>query len=164
MAGSCILAMESRKHAARRPSPPLPSPGVGLLFEQAEPVDALLVDILSHQRIEEEAGHVVGQRAPDEELHGKVVDTLGVLTLVRLLGAQPPLRQDIPHRPGGRLVALARTERGGIDNVVEHEMALVERIAGPGKLIGPHPYCSSSFHSCGGVVRHGECHLGSAWS
>src|SRR5919202_2761568 len=35
MAGSCIMAMESMKHAARRPSPPLPRPASGSCSSRA---------------------------------------------------------------------------------------------------------------------------------
>ena len=134
MAGSCIVAIESRKHAASRPSPPLPRPASGSCSSSAEPVEALVVGDSLRDGIEKEVQDVVGQRAPDEELHGEVVDALGVLALVCLLRAQPPLREDVPHGAGDGLVALPRAHRRGIDDVVEHEMPLVERIARPGEL------------------------------
>jgi hypothetical protein len=49
---------------------------VGLLFEQAQPIEVLLLDCLPGDRIEQEIGHVVGQGAADKELHREVVDTL----------------------------------------------------------------------------------------
>src|SRR5439155_27368703 len=45
-----------------------------------------------------------------------------------------PLRQDIPHGVSDGLVALPRAYRSRIDDVVEHEVAFVERIARPGEL------------------------------
>ena len=134
MAGSCIVAIESRKQAASRPSPPLPEAGVGLLLEHRQPVEVLLVDEAPARRVEEEVQDVVGERAADQELHGEVVDALRVLALVGVLGAQPALREDVPHGAGDGLVALARPDRRRVDDVVEHQMPLVERIAGPGEL------------------------------
>ena len=122
---------EARREAAE---PAVAEAGVRLLLEQGEPVEALVVGDPLRDRIEEEVHDVVGERAPDQELHGEIVDALGVLALVRLLGAQPPLREDVPHGAGDGLVALARTHRRGIDDVVEHEMPLVERIARPREL------------------------------
>lgn len=42
IAGSCIVTIESRKQAARRPSPPFLRAGVRFLFEQIELVEVLL--------------------------------------------------------------------------------------------------------------------------
>ena len=96
MAGSCIVAIESRKHAARRPSPPLPRPASGSCFEQAEPVEILVLDRLPDEGIEQEIRHIVGQRAAEEKLHGKIIDALGVLALIGVFGEQPALREDVP--------------------------------------------------------------------
>ena len=128
--------MANEFEEARRKSaePAIAQAGVGLLLEQGEPVETLVVDDSLRDRIEEEIHDVVGERAPYQELHGEVVDALGVLAVVCVLGPQPPLRKNVPHSAGSGLVALARTERRGIDHVVEHEVPLVERIARPREL------------------------------
>ena len=84
-------------------------------------------------RVEEEVDDVVGQRAADQELHREVVDALGVLALVGLLGAHPALREDVPDGAGDGLVPLPRARGGGIDDVVEQEVPLVERGLRPGE-------------------------------
>jgi hypothetical protein len=86
MAGSCIE--EARRQA---PQPPVAQTGVGLLLEHAEPVEAFLRDGALHHAIEPQVHDVVGQRAPDEELHGQVVDALGIVALVPVLRAHPAL-------------------------------------------------------------------------
>src|SRR5262249_39149745 len=68
-----------------------------------------------------------GQGAPDEELHGQVVDALGILARVGLFRTRPSLRQDVSYGAGDGFVALARTYGGGVDGVVEQEVSLVER-------------------------------------
>ena len=113
MAGSCIVAMESRKHAARRPSPPLPRPASGSCSSRPSQSRPFSSTACLTSGFEEEVQDVVGQGAPDQELHGEVVDALGVLALVGLLGAQPPLREDVPHGAGDGLVALPRRQRRG---------------------------------------------------
>jgi hypothetical protein len=114
--------------------PAVAQPGVGLLLEQGKPVEALVVGGPLRDRAKQEIPEVVGQRAPDQELHREIIDAFGIRLLVRLLRAQPALREDVPHGAGGGLVALAWTYRRGIDDAVEHEMTLVEGVAGPGEL------------------------------
>ena len=64
-------------------------------------------------RVEQQVRDVVRERAADQELHRQVVDALGVLALVGLLGADPALREDVAHRARDRLEPLARP--GGRD-------------------------------------------------
>ena len=110
--------------------------GVGLLLEEAEPVEVLLRDDLLRDRIEQQVHDVVRERAADQELHRQVVDALRVLALVGLLGAHPSLGQDVAHRARERLEALARSGGRGIEDAVEDEMALVERIGAARELDG----------------------------
>ena len=86
------------------------------------------------QRIEPEIHDIVPERPADQELHRKVVDALRVLAVVGLLGLAPALREDVPYRAGDRLIALPRADLPGIDDIVEHEMPLVESVARPGQL------------------------------
>ena len=89
------------------------------------------MDSLLRDRIEQQIRDIVGQRAADEKLHREVVDALRVLALVGVLRQHPALREDIPHGAGEGLKALARAGRRQIDDVVEEEMPLVERIVRP---------------------------------
>src|SRR5215813_15175903 len=57
-------------------------PSVGLLLEESGPVETLVLDERPDRVVEPEIHDVVGERAADEELHGEVVDALGVLALV----------------------------------------------------------------------------------
>ena len=53
---------------------------------------------------------LLAQGAPDQELHGEIIDALGVLAVVGLLRAHPPLREDIPDGAGDGFVALPRPQ------------------------------------------------------
>ena len=108
--------------------PAIPQAGVGFLLEQLEPIEVLLLDGLLHEGIEQQVGDIVGQRAADEKLHREIVDTLGVVAFVRLLRLHPALRQDIPHGVSHRLKTLACASSGQLDDVVEDEMAFIERV------------------------------------
>ena len=134
MAGSCIVAIESRKHAARRPSPPLPRPASGSCFKQAEPIEVLLLDRLPGDGIEQEVRHIVGQRAADEKLHRQVIDALGVLALIGVLREHPALREDVPDGAGKGLEAFSRAHGGQFDDVVEDQVPLVKRVVRPREL------------------------------
>src|SRR5262249_33283159 len=101
---------------------------VGFLFEQAEPIEALLLDGLLRGRIEEEVRDVVGQGAADEELHREIVDALGVLALVGILRKYPALREDVPHRVGECLETFMGAGSGRLDDVVEKQVPLVEGV------------------------------------
>ena len=133
MAGSCIVAIESRKHAARRPRPPFPRPASGSCSSTASQSRPFSSTTRLDEWLEEQIQDVVGQGAPDQELHGEVVDPLGILALVGLLGAQPPLREDIPERASGGLVALRGPSSRRIHDVVEQEVTLVKRVARAGE-------------------------------
>ena len=116
------------------PEPAVAQARVGLLFEQLEPIEVLLLDGLLRERIEQEVGDVVGQRAADEELHREVVDALGVLALVRVLRVDPSLRKDVPHGAGEGLETLARAGSRQVDDVVEDQVPFVERVVRPREL------------------------------
>ena len=122
------MAIESRKQAARRPSPPLPRPASGSCFEHAEPIEVLLLDGLPGDGVEQEVRDIVGQRAADEKLHREVIDALGVLALVGVLGEQPALREDVPDGAGNGLEAFSRARGGQFDDVIEEQVPLVKRL------------------------------------
>ena len=53
MAGSSIVAMESRKQAASRPRPAISERGFRLFLQQSGPVEVMLLHRLSNDRIEQ---------------------------------------------------------------------------------------------------------------
>src|SRR3989475_5579221 len=109
---------------------------VGLLLEQAHPVEVLLRDDLFREWIEQEIHDVVGERTADQELHREVVDALRVLALVGSFRAYPSLGQDVTYGAREGLEAFAWSGSGGIDDAVEDEMAFVEPIGIPCELNG----------------------------
>ena len=112
----------------------MPRPASGSCSSRASQSRFLSSTTRAHDRVEQQVRDVVGERAADQELHREVVDALGVLALVGALGAHPALREDVPHGARDGLEALPRTERRGVDDVVEQQMPLVERIVRAGEL------------------------------
>ncbi len=125
-----------RVEEARRQAPEtaVTQARIGFSLEQFEPVEVLLPGRLLREGFEQEVGHIVRQRASEKKLHREIIDALGVLVLVGLLRAQPALREDISHGAGDRLEAFPWTGRRRIDDVVEDEVPLVKRVAGPREL------------------------------
>ena len=73
---------------------------IRFLLDQFKPVDTFFLNRMLYKRIKQEVGNVVGQRTPDEKLHGKVVNAFGILTFIRRLGQDPALREDVAHGMG----------------------------------------------------------------
>ena len=61
-----------------------------------EPVEVPGIDVVLCNGIEEEIRDIVRQGAADQEFHGEIVNTLGVLALIGALRVQPSLREDVP--------------------------------------------------------------------
>ena len=110
---------------------------VGLLFEQLEPIEVLLLDDFFRDGIEEKVRDIVGQRAADEKFHREIVNALGVLALIGFIGTHPSLRENIAHGAGDGLKTLARADRRCFHNVVKDEVALIKRIVRSGELNRP---------------------------
>ncbi len=104
--------------------------GIGFLFQEADPFEVFLSDGLLRHRLKQEIYYVVGERAANEKLHGKVVDALGVLARIRVLTVQPSLRQDVSHRTSKSLEALTWTDSSRVEDIVKHQMALVQCLFG----------------------------------
>src|SRR5262249_10253926 len=88
--------------------------------------------------------------AADEELHREIVDAFGVLAFVSLLRTQPPLRKNVSHGAGESLVALARAGRLHGDDVIEHEVPIVECVVRPEKRYGAAPVLLKEVCEAGG--------------
>ena len=110
---------------------------VGLLFQQLEPIEVLLLDDFFRDGIEKKVRDIVGERAADEKFHREIVNALGVLALIGFLGMHPALRKNIAHGAGDGLKTLARADRRCFHDVVKDEVALIERIVRSGKLNRP---------------------------
>ena len=106
---------------------------VGLLVKNLPPLVAVLIESPLDHGIEHEIHHVVAERAADQKLDRDVVDPLRILARVSLVGAQPTIRNDVPHRTGRGFVALARVGRVGLDDVVELQVSLIERVGRSGE-------------------------------
>ena len=128
------MAIESRKQAASRPKPAVAQTGVGLLLEQLDPIEVLLPHGFTHDGIQQQVGDIVGQRAADEKLHREVIDALGVLALVGVLGEHPPLRKDVPDGAGEGLKTIARVGAGHVDDVVKQQMPLIQAAVRAGEV------------------------------
>ena len=108
MAGICSVASESRKQAASRPRPPLPSPASGSCSSSCSQVEPSRCAATSlDERLEQQVDDVVGQRPADEELHRQVVDALGVLALVGAARSAPSAARG-RRAPTGRPPRTAR--------------------------------------------------------
>jgi hypothetical protein len=99
--------------------------GVRLHLGELERVDLLLAHQVADERLGEEVGDVVGERAADEVLHRQVVDALGVGLVLVVAGGDPARGEQVADGAGDGLVLLAEVGPGLVDDVVEDEVALV---------------------------------------
>ena len=117
------------QEARGQPSKPaVAQPGVGLLLEDAHPIQVLLEGHRRELRLQHEVRDVVRERSTDQELHRQVVDPFRVLAVVGFCRLDPSLGEDVADGPRDGLVALAKARVLEGDDVVEREMALVERV------------------------------------
>ena len=137
MAGISIVAIESRKQAARRPSPPLPNPASGSCSSNSYQSSLLFLDGLFDNVIKKKVRDIVSQRTTDEKFHRKVVNALGILAIIGLLCPNPSLREDIAHRMRDGFKTFAVTDRRRIHNVVKDEVTLIKRVVRSGELNRP---------------------------
>src|SRR5579864_6009333 len=101
--------------------------GVGLLLQDLDQIQFLVLNELVCERGEQKIHNVVCERATDEKFHRKVVESFGVLLFIRLLCQQPALRQNVAHGPGKRLEPVARGRSRDIDATVEEEVPFIQR-------------------------------------
>ena len=113
--------------------PAVSQPGVGFLFDEAEPVEVASGGDLLHKGIEQKIGDIVGERSPDQKLHRQIIDPLRVLPVIGAVGQNPALRQHIAHRTRGCLEALARSGGFRSDDVVEKQVPLVQGVVVAGE-------------------------------
>ena len=118
------------QEARRQPAEPaVAQAGVRLLLDDLERVDPVLPAELAPERLEQQVGDVVRQRAAHQELERQVVDPLRIPCLVRLLRLDPALRQEVANRTrdGFELVAGRRgSER---HHLIEGQVPFVQRVS-----------------------------------
>ena len=131
------MAIESRKQAARRPRPAVTQTRIGLLLQQLEPIELLLLDGFFREVIKKKVRNIVGERAADEKFHREIVNALRILALIGFLGMHPSLRKNVAHGAGDGLKTLARADRRYFHDVVKDEVPLVERVVRSRKLNWP---------------------------
>ena len=122
------------KASREAPEPAVSEAGIGFFFDEAEPIDVLLLGNSLHEAIEQKVCDIVGQRAPDQKFHRQVVDPLRVLAVVGAFRPHPALGEDIPCRAGGCLILFARACSVRSNDVVEQQVPLVQGVVGPGEL------------------------------
>ena len=79
------------KASRKAPEPAVSEAGVGFFFDEAEPIDVLLLGNSLREGIKQKVGDIVGQRAPDQKFHRQVVDPLRVLAVVGAFCPHPAL-------------------------------------------------------------------------
>ncbi len=92
------------------------------------PLSAVGAKAWANHGIEQEVHDIVAERTADQKLDRDVVDPLRVLAGVGLVGAQPAVRKNVSNRASGGFVALARIGGIGLDDIIELQMPLVERV------------------------------------
>ena len=133
MAGSCIVAIESRKHAASRPSPPLPSPASGSSLERGPASrgpcpSATCLD----ERIEQQVRRCCCRASGRSGTPSRGSRRAWGSRARRCARCAASAARGCPARSGRwPRSAPAASDRRGIDDVVEHQMPLVERVRGP---------------------------------
>ena len=137
--------MDSMKHAASRPSPPLPRPASGSCSKISASLRPLSLAAAFDQGREHQVRDVVRQRPADQELHREVVDLLGIDPVVLSLGPDPALGEHVADGGGHGLELLAGPGLLRIDDVVEHEPSLVQGVVRAGELDGPTPVPGEEF-------------------
>ena len=148
--------MESRKQAARRPSPPLPSPASGSCSKSCRQIDPFLPHGLLGNVLEQQVGHIISERAADQELHREVVNAFRILVFVCLFGFHPTLGQDVADRARERFKSRTRVRIGWSEDVIEDEVTFVEsalstrELNRPAAILGSNGFKSlRRYRSCG---------------
>jgi hypothetical protein len=120
------VAIESRKHAASRPSPPFPSPASGSCSSsESQSRDDCSTTSLTRGPTLKLVMLLASER-PIRNSIERVVDTLRVRFLVGLIREEPSLREKVPDGAREGLVALTRTGGRGKSDVVEEQVPLVD--------------------------------------
>jgi hypothetical protein len=106
---------------------------VGLLLDDLERIDLLLLAQLAPDRVEQQVGDVIGQRAAHQKFERRVIDAFHIPRPVGLLGLDPALRQQVADRASDGLEFVARRGGGDWNDLIEGQMPFVQRIAAAGK-------------------------------
>ena len=93
-----------------------------------------LLNRLLRDRIKQQIGNVVRQRAANEKLHREVVDSLRIFTFVRVFSMYPSLRKDVTNRVGKRFKPRPSVGCAEIHDVVKNKVAFIQGVIGSGEL------------------------------
>ena len=122
------------EEARRQPAEPaVAEAGVRLLLDDLERVDPVLLTELAPVRVEQQVGDVVRERSAHQEFERQVIDAFRIPRLVRLLGRDPALREQVADRTRDGLELDARRGGGDRDDLIEGEMPFVQRVAAAGE-------------------------------
>ena len=119
-----MVANRVEEASGQSSKPSVPQTCIGLLFQQSDPIDLFLLNRMLRDRIEQQIGDVVRQRAPDEKLHREIVDTLRIFTFVGAFSMYPALRKDVADRVGKRFKPRPSVGCDELHDVVENKMAI----------------------------------------
>ena len=86
-----------------------------------------LLNRMPRDRIEQQIGDVVSQRAANEKFHREIVDSLRVVTLVGAFRLYPALRKDVANRVGKRFKLCPSVGCAKIHDVVKDKVAFIQR-------------------------------------
>ena len=127
------MAIEFEEAGRQTAEPAVAQTCVGLLVKNFPPLVSVLVEGLPDHRIEHEVHDVVAERAADEKLDRDVVDPLRILACIGFVRAQPAVGKSVSHRAGGGFVAFARIGGLRLDDVVELQVPIIERVRPSGE-------------------------------
>ena len=85
---------------------------IRFLLRQLQQVQALTLDDVLHDRLDQQIGQIIGERPSEQELHRQVVHLLRIFLIVGS-ASQQPARQKVAQRTGDRLETLAKSGAGG---------------------------------------------------
>ena len=108
------------------PQATVAQPRVWLGLDHLPPVlPRVRAQVLTEKLFDSQVDDVIDQRAADQKLHRQVVNPLGILAVMRLLGQQPALGEEVSKHAGHRLEALALAGVLQRNSVVEHEVPII---------------------------------------
>ena len=122
------------KTGRQAPEPSIAQASVGLLLQQLVPIELLFLNGLFGNLVEKKVRDIVSQRTTDEKFHREIVNALGVLAVIGLLGPNPSLRKDITHGTSDGFKTLAIADLRRFHNVIKDEVALIKSVVRSGEL------------------------------
>ena len=101
---------------------------------QRQRIEALVFGSLGRQRLKQGIRHIIGKRPSEQKFHREVIDPLGIFLSIRLFCQEPALRNNVTDGMSRRFELLPHSRLLDINDVIEGQMPLIQRIVGAGKL------------------------------